>query len=84
MQIKEAAQEDQNKRHPRLRAESSEVEGPERGLQDPRGELGRQVVARPQAAGALGAQLQLQHLQEELNTRPLGQLCWNSLPPAQL
>ena len=33
---------------------------------------------------ALETQLQVQPLQEELNTRLFGQLCWNSLPSAQL
>lgn len=32
----------------------------------------------------LGTQLQVQHMQAGLNTRPWGQLCWNSRPPAQL
>lgn len=39
------------------------------------------VAGAPEASGA---QLHVQHLQEELNTRLRGQLCWNSLPATQL
>lgn len=39
------------------------------------------VAGDPRASGA---QLHVQHLQEELNTRLGGQLCRNNLPPAQL
>lgn len=52
------------------------------------GEVGYGVVLGPRpgagAEGALETQLQVQHLQEELNTRLLGQLCWNNRPPVQL
>lgn len=36
------------------------------------------------AEGALELQLQVQSLQEELNTRLLRLLCWNNHPPVQL
>ena len=52
------------------------------------GEAGYGVVLGPcpgaGVKGALETQHQVQHLQEELNTRLLRQLCWNNHPPVQL
>lgn len=64
------------------------VEGTERpaGPRESRGRLlgNPKPGLRLELDGVPGTQLQVQHLQEALNTRPGGQLCWNSRPPPQL
>lgn len=94
LHVKEAAQEVNHKRRPALRAESLGMERPQGGLQGPdcshqgAGETGCGGIPGSGlcagAEGALGPPHLVQHFQGELNTRLLGQLCWNSRSPAQL
>lgn len=78
--LKEAAQENQIERNPGLRAESLSVCGKTR--ERPAGRAGESGCHGPPGScleaaseGALETPLQVQHLQEELNTRLPGQLC---------